>query len=135
MLFFVIFISLHSLNLSFPLLSHFISTAISKFPPWFCMSTTLISCTFASPPRFQTKILSYFSLKVDTPFCYYCLTLAIKPLLTLSEMSSVISPNKNYLKVPKTYNLWSISNNYEWMKCYLRFMSKRSTTCPKLYFF
>ena len=42
---------------------------------------------------------------------------------------------KNYLKVLKTYNLWSISNNYKWMKCYLRFMSKRSTTCPKLSIF
>ena len=97
-------------------------------PPWF-------PALFASPPRFQTKILSYFSLKVDTPFCYYCLTLAIKPLLTLSEMSSVISPNKNYLKVPKTYNLWSISNNYEWMKYYVRFIWKRSITWPKLSIF
>ena len=31
----ITFTSLHSLNLSFPLLSYFISTAIPKFPPGF----------------------------------------------------------------------------------------------------
>ena len=72
---------------------------------------------------------------LDTPLCYCCITLGTKSLLASSETSSLISPTKNYLKVPKTYNLWSISNVYEWMKCYLKFMSKRSTSYPKVSIF
>ena len=78
---------------------------------------------------------SYFSSKVNTPLYYYCITLGTKSLLTSSEMSLVISPEKlPDLKVPKAYNLWSISRNYEWVKCWLRFMSKRSRKCPNLSF-
>ena len=87
----------------------------------FCISTQI------SNRRFQEN--SYFSLKTNTPLCYNCITRGTKSLLTSSKTSSVISPKKS-LKVPKVYNLWSISNNYEWMKCYLRFLSKRSATCP-----
>ena len=53
----IIFTSLHSLNLSFPLLSYFISTAIPKFPPWFCTSPPWIPAFFEFPSRFQTMIL------------------------------------------------------------------------------
>ena len=79
---------------------------------------------------------SCFSSKTNSPLYYYCITLGTKSLLTSSETSLVISPEKlPNLKVPKAYNLWSISKNNEWMKCCLRFMSKRSTNCPKLSFF
>ena len=132
----ITFTSLHSLNLSFPLLSYFTSTAIPNFPPLFSTSLPWFPAFSAFPPRFQTKIPnSYFSSKANTPLCYYCITLGTKSLFTSSETPSVISSKKNYLKVPKTYNLFSISNNYEWMKCYLRFMSKKSRTCPKLSIF
>ena len=43
---------------------------------------------------------SYFSLKTNTPLCYYCITLGAKSLPTSSETSSVIS-QKKYFKVPK----------------------------------
>ena len=55
-----------------------------------------------SRPRFQEN--SYFSLKTNTPLCYYCITLGTKALFTSSETSSVISQIKKILKV-----LWSIS--------------------------
>ena len=87
-----------------------------------------------SRPRFLEN--SYFSSKTNTPLYYCCVTLGTKSLLTSTETSLVIWPEKlPDLKVPKAYNLWSISKNNEWMKCCLRFMSKRSTNCPKLYFF
>ena len=102
--------SLHSLNLPFLLLSYFISTAIPKFPPWFSTSPCWFSAFFSFLPRFQTKILenSYSSSKTNTLLCYYRITLGTKSLFTSSETSSVISPKKNYLKVPKIYTLWSI---------------------------
>ena len=48
----IIFTSLHLLNLSFLLPSYFISTAIPKFPPWFCTISLLISHIF----RISTQI-------------------------------------------------------------------------------
>ena len=86
-----------------------------------------------SRPRFQEN--SYFSLKTNTPLCYYCITLSTKSLFTSSETSSIISPKKVTLKCLKSIICEVWANNYEWMKCYLRFMSKRSTTFPKLLIF
>ena len=133
-LFSIIFTSPHSLNLSFPLLFYllylsFRLDSVHHHPDFLHFSH------FHADSRQILSENRYFSSKTNTPLCYYCITLGTESLLTSSETSSGILPKKNYLKVPKTYNLWSISNNYEWMKCYLRFMSKRSTTCPKLYFF
>ena len=126
--------SLHSLNLPFLLLSYFISTAIPKFPPWFSTSPCWFSAFFSFLPRFQTKILenSYSSSKTNTLLCYYCISLGTKSLFTSSETSSVISPKKITLKCLKFIICEVWANNYDWMKCYSRFMSKRSTTCLKL---
>ena len=77
----------------------------------------------------------YFSSKTNTPLCYYCITLGTKSLFTSSETSSVMRPKQKYLKVPKSTICEVWANNCEWMKCCLRFMSKRSTTCPKLSIF
>ena len=49
---FIILASLHSLNLSFPLLFYVISTAIRKFQPWFPASPPWFPTFFAFPPRF-----------------------------------------------------------------------------------
>ena len=55
----------------------------------------------------------------------------------IHEVISVIT--QNYLpysassKKSLICEVWA--NNSEWLKCYLRFMSKGATTCPKLYFF
>ena len=49
---FIILTSLQSLNLSFPLLFHVISTALLKFPPWFPALPPWFPTFFVFPPRF-----------------------------------------------------------------------------------
>ena len=129
--------SLHSLNLPFLLLSYFISTAIPKFQPWFSTSPLWFPHFSFFHPDFRLRFLenSYFSSKTNTPLCYYYLTLGTKSMFTSSETPSLISPKKNTLKCLKFIICEVWANNYDWMKCYLRFMSKRSATCPKLSIF
>ena len=52
--FFIILTSLHSLNLTLPLLFYVISIAILKFPLWFLASPTWFPTFFALTPRFPT---------------------------------------------------------------------------------
>ena len=110
-LFSIIFTSPHSLNLSFLLLFYllylsFRLDSVHHHPDFLHFSH------FHADSRQILSENRYFSSKTNTPFCYYCITLGTESLLTSSETSSGILPKKNYLKVPKTYNLWSISNNW-----------------------
>ena len=51
----IILTSLHSLNLSFPLLFYVISTAIPKFPFWLSTSPPWFPKLFVFPPRFSAS--------------------------------------------------------------------------------
>ena len=92
----IILASLHSLNLSFPLLSYFISTAIPKFhldslhrhPDWPHFSH------FHPDSKLRFQENSYFSSKTNTPLCFYCITLGTKSLFASSKTSSVMPPPK-----------------------------------------
>ena len=53
----IIFNSLHSLNLSFPLLFYFIFTAIPKFPRWFSTSPPWFAAFFAFPPNSRARLV------------------------------------------------------------------------------
>ena len=86
-----------------------------------------------SRPRFYKN--SYFISKTNIPLCYYFITLSTKSLFTSSGTLSVISPKSLTLKCLKSIISEVWANNYEWMKCYLRFMSKEGTTCRELSIF
>ena len=89
----IILTSLHSLNLSFPLLFHIISITIPVIP-----IVTLILRIFCIPAWIpdQDFIKIVNLVKKKNPLCYYCITLRTKLFFTSSETSLVISP-KNYL--------------------------------------
>ena len=136
--------SLRSLNLPFLLLSYFISTAIPKFPPWLFYIATLISCIFHISTQILDqdfkKIVILFRnehsllLLLHNPFFNHCLH-HLNHCLYHLRCHQWYHPQKVILKCLKFIICEVWSNNYDWMKCYLRFMSKRSTTCPKLSFF
>ena len=87
--------------------------------------------THIPDPNFK-KIVTLVQKRI-LPYCYYCITLGTKSLFTWSETSSVISPKRKItLKCLNSIICGVWANNYEWRKCYFRFMSKRSTTCPKI---
>ena len=91
---------------------------------------------FTQIPDPDFKKIVTLAQKRILPCCYYWITLGIKSLFASSETSSVISQKKNVtLSFLKSIICEVWANNYEWMKCYLRFMSKRSTTFPKLSIF
>ena len=85
-----------------------------------------------SRPKFQEN--SYFSSKMNTPLCYYCITSVQNHCLHHLRRHQWYHKNKSltWLK-PIIFKVWA--NNYEWIKYYLRFMSKRSRACPKLRIF
>ena len=95
---------------------------IPKFPLWFSTSPPWF-------PAFLLKLKNEHSplLLLDNPryqmivYIIWDVISDINKKITLKCLKSII------------YEAWA--NNYEWMKFYLRFMSKWSTTCPKLYFF
>ena len=73
----IILTSLYSLNLSFPLLSYVISTAITRFPPWFS----------TSPPSTLIFHIYRISTQIPDPGLKKIVTLVQK--LTLSFVTIV----------------------------------------------
>ena len=115
---------------------------------------------FVFPPRFAAfskfpilaftvTLLSLYSLRiyfrkivalVQNEHCPFLLLHDSRHQITIYIIYDVISViTKNYLphsassKKSMICEVWA--SNSEWLKCYLRFMSKGGTTCPKLSFF
>ena len=136
--------SLHFLNLPFLLLSYFIATAIAKFPPWLFYTATLISRIFhiftqISDQDFKkmvtlVQLRTSILLLLHNPFFNHCLHHLNHCLHHLGHYQ-YITPPKIILKCLKFIISEVWPNNYDWIKYYLRFMSKRNAICPILSIF